>query len=48
MQLEQTVLPNTRQRAQVLSHQSHDARLAHRSPARTAPATGSRKKCGYP
>ena len=36
------------QRAQVLSHQSHDARFAHRGPARTAPATGSRKRRGSP
>jgi len=33
---------------QVPSHQSHDARFAHRGPVRTAPATGSRKKRGYP
>ena len=37
-----------RQRAQVLSHQSHDARFAHRGPTRTAPAKGSRKRRGYP
>jgi hypothetical protein len=37
-----------RQRAQVLSHQRHDARFAHRGPAGTAPGTGSRKKRGYP